>query len=77
MIGPLMRQDGSRSRRRSAATPSSGGRPRRLPLGSRRVEPRLPTRLELHDLGWAQHLPRAACRNPNEVQLHLASPFSL
>jgi hypothetical protein len=49
----------------------SRGRPRGLPLESCRLETRLAADLELDDLGRARCL-LGACRDPDEVQVHLA-----
>jgi hypothetical protein len=54
----------------------SRGRPRRRPLRSCALETRLPANLELDDLGGARHR-LGPCRDPYEVQVHLASPLCL
>jgi hypothetical protein len=54
----------------------SSGRPRRLPLGSHRVEPCLAAGLEHDDLCRTRCL-LGACRDPDEVQVHLRSSLSL
>ncbi len=48
----------------------SRGRPRALPLAPCRLEPRLATDLELHDLGGTRYR-LGACRDPYEVEMHL------
>src|SRR5262245_17479395 len=55
---------------RATARRSLRGRARAGPLASCRLEPRLATDVELHDLGRAQHLLGAGC-DPYEVEMHL------
>jgi hypothetical protein len=61
---------------RQCAAPGSSGRPCGLPLVSCGVEARLATDLEHHDLCRAQR-PLRARGDPDEVQMHLASPLSV